>query len=969
MPRLEVWSHPEDSFRRLLILEPPSAVLTDTDTANDTATLSLPASWCYEPVDTGSGVVTRFDLLLKVDPVDPGTAKRSLVAFYMDGSTVPDLEFFVEEATEVLTDSGQGEIVFSGPVVLAGLDSATVYPRTQVEGRWLWGSDANLLRNPGFEVDGFPNGSFELGLDPWQGTQDREPFTPGTVQPAVGSAMGGTHYGAVTPTGADSGAEVPLPELMVGQVYTVTGQMLDPANTGYRFRAGVNGAVNGTHTNAYSEDGWIWAEVDNAVQGSGVSDGTIQDFTLTFEAADPTPRIVVVCADNAGPGFYIGNWQINGPGIGLSPWEPWSNPAAATVDMFDRTTPGLTGSGSLLFQGTDVLWCDSQGSCWYGQVGFQQPFVVVPGRQYFAQPPTFYHEDGSARRYAVTIVRRVLTGPAASTQYGFQGGSHLTWRTFDVPSHTVFTPPAFTFTPDVEQVGFRVTFVGSGGQSDVGPVQSPVTEIDEAGVFEGWPKATVGEILLALFEPVHARGVLTWVEFGFTATHDSDGNPWDEPIAFSADVGESFATHVVNNLKAYGYRFALTRETVLGATTHRLDAWNPGVLGSAENAVVVGSVEGGTVAKRWPAFTHLLVEAADGSVTEVTLPVFAGLVRNEGFYRAVHALNSAAAVRVGETILADQVADMVAVQTRLGPSVVPYRDFRHGWSLPHDLGFRGGRHDRTVSTITSRLDSGVWSFETTASRLLDGDAARDSLLIRLVDQFHRRDRVVAGGTVIPNAVPVEGGGAPTVVVAAVDSSDVSKGKADFVCDGVDDHVEIQAALDLANSEGSGGRVILCEGFYSCAETLVLPGRGVLEGTGREQTTLNSSASPAVTGSAFSAPFTLRNLRLSRTGGTAVQTVNHGGVIEDCWITGSPALTADNGAPRIYQSLLQGTVDITSTANIHISDTTFHGTVSLTGINRGVVSDCYFGEQGGDRLIIDTCTQINISNPTFLELLF
>ncbi|MCL0087725.1 polysaccharide deacetylase family protein, partial [Dehalococcoidia bacterium] len=58
-------------------------------------------------------------------------------------------------------------------------------------------------------------------------------------------------------------------------------------------------------------------------------------------------------------------------------------------------------------------------------------------------------------------------------------------------------------------------------------------------------------------------------------------------------------------------------------------------------------------------------------------------------------------------------------------------------------------------------------------------------------------------------IPV--GRTATIVVAASDSSPQSKAQADFVADGVDDQVEIQAAIDALPA--SGGRVVLLEGTY------------------------------------------------------------------------------------------------------------------------------------------------------------
>src|SRR4030043_392927 len=55
-------------------------------------------------------------------------------------------------------------------------------------------------------------------------------------------------------------------------------------------------------------------------------------------------------------------------------------------------------------------------------------------------------------------------------------------------------------------------------------------------------------------------------------------------------------------------------------------------------------------------------------------------------------------------------------------------------------------------------------------------------------------------------------GASSLTVAASDASDISKGRADYICDGVNDEVQIQAAIDALPA--LGGRVLLTEGnFY------------------------------------------------------------------------------------------------------------------------------------------------------------
>lgn len=58
-------------------------------------------------------------------------------------------------------------------------------------------------------------------------------------------------------------------------------------------------------------------------------------------------------------------------------------------------------------------------------------------------------------------------------------------------------------------------------------------------------------------------------------------------------------------------------------------------------------------------------------------------------------------------------------------------------------------------------------------------------------------------------------GQVTLTVAASNASDGSKGRADYVCDGTNDEVEIQAAIDALPV--SGGIVHLTEGLFTCSK--------------------------------------------------------------------------------------------------------------------------------------------------------
>lgn len=80
--------------------------------------------------------------------------------------------------------------------------------------------------------------------------------------------------------------------------------------------------------------------------------------------------------------------------------------------------------------------------------------------------------------------------------------------------------------------------------------------------------------------------------------------------------------------------------------------------------------------------------------------------------------------------------------------------------------------------------------------------------------------------------------AATFVVAADDS--LHKNMADYVCDGVNDHLEIQAAIDALPA--TGGEVFLLDGTYYIEVSLVLDSYQTLRGCGRNTILTTTTAS-------------------------------------------------------------------------------------------------------------------------------
>jgi parallel beta-helix repeat protein len=123
----------------------------------------------------------------------------------------------------------------------------------------------------------------------------------------------------------------------------------------------------------------------------------------------------------------------------------------------------------------------------------------------------------------------------------------------------------------------------------------------------------------------------------------------------------------------------------------------------------------------------------------------------------------------------------------------------------------------------------------------------------------REERVIENLRIInsrfprkPKKLPVRGerpvvalgGSAPTLVIAALNSLDSTKAKADYICLGVDDHLVIMQALNQLWA-GGGGRILLTEGDFYLGDTIVLYKGVRFEGMGVDATRLHSAVSSAL----------------------------------------------------------------------------------------------------------------------------
>ena len=156
------------------------------------------------------------------------------------------------------------------------------------------------------------------------------------------------------------------------------------------------------------------------------------------------------------------------------------------------------------------------------------------------------------------------------------------------------------------------------------------------------------------------------------------------------------------------------------------------------------------------------------------------------------------------------------------------------------------------------------------------------------------DATVEGDTTLEGELTAPTGRTATYVIAASDAPAHVKAQADYVCDGTADNVEIQAALDMGNSDN----VYLSTGTFHIAATIIINtgGRNYLMGSGIDSTVLLRDVGvtdPIIKKNAaavYIAGFNLSEMNLDGNGtaghvidGTAI----HGGIYRNLRLCNAP----------------------------------------------------------------------------------
>ncbi len=209
----------------------------------------------------------------------------------------------------------------------------------------------------------------------------------------------------------------------------------------------------------------------------------------------------------------------------------------------------------------------------------------------------------------------------------------------------------------------------------------------------------------------------------------------------------------------------------------------------------------------------------------------------------------------------------------------------------------------------------------------------------------------------------------TKVVAASNSSDLGKKQADYACDGTDDQVEIQAAIDAVDAVG-GGCVLLLEGNYSISDTIDVASNLIIRGMGTNTIlTLADGVDDKHMFSNIELPrsrthLTIENLRME---GNFANTVGssggiffeHSGVeqavdhftLRNCYIRDFRYNLVHLYTYSHYFIFEGNHFESTNNVGIYIDNHSDHGIIT-----HNYFQDCY--------IMVDTCSYLNITQNQF-----
>jgi hypothetical protein len=810
----------------------------------------------------GSGSIevrAQYDRLDEI--CDPKNNVESLLRLYVDGNVVS--EFYARTLSFPYGESGNKVIKISGPGLADALDHAIVFPYDYPKAPtrdpdWIFGSEENAMGNAGAEdygESGLQNPGAETGtIVPW--------FTTSAALIADQTFVRTGSWSFRVTSDIEEGGASQIFSVLPGAQYTVTGYVFGVA--GDKVQMGLTTDPDGQPKFTYTRFNVVDPETEWPTETEVQLDHTIavtntwEQVQLTLITGRQQTRMKLSFRGlnvSQPQVFRFDDVDANGPSLGAEPWI-FSHPSDLASTTFEATSEqARTDTHSL------KLTCKQQ------QYVYQRITGITPGATYTA---TAY-----LRNSIGDVWEFVLMDPMgnilARDQHTLPVNS---WDKYEI----VTTLPDTIYgnnqdvPPDTEVwLGIRY----------VSPNVTSTVYIDDVSFAPGLPGTTFGDIMTQLMDDAAVdhiadgrtsaggAGHLAWIKYdSWSNSLDSAGNTWnDASLSVEISRGQTYLQFLEQIARKFGYEWRLA----WNGSQHELKLYNPydpatktGGMGTdltATVGIVEGQPESGDIIKSNRGSSAVFGEGAEGLYDEQT---DAGLISAYGRRERYVGLKEALALSTVQSLTTEELSKESVDSAELkltfwgGQDVLPYTDFNIGDTVRMVLKESeqiGDEHRavqfsvRLTEEVRVDVDFGgivyhrpVWSGPLPVAR---GGGGASSGLTEVVSRLHRafKSPFERERPKLSNSTPVlfdPSSSPPTVFVAASDSSQLDKNRADFVCDGTDDHDEINAAI-LSGIEGLSGlvapRIFLAEGNYVANGVIgdSTWGPYILEGFGRYNT--------------------------------------------------------------------------------------------------------------------------------------
>ncbi|KKN26530.1 hypothetical protein LCGC14_0873570, partial [marine sediment metagenome] len=777
--------------------------------------------------------------------LDPANDVGSLLrVIQTDRSGDPQIaaEYVLRRTAMPRKDAGN-LIRLTAPSIEDALEWAIVYPHDwptipSVDPNWTWGFESLLnTQNQGFEDNPYSldNPGAEDGTtNGWPTTGTRaEAIAPETfeaIEDAGDADDGDWYFNIVCDTGEGVFQDFTKP-LVEGETYIVSCRLF--VATGDTTRMEVTPAASVS----------VGGLFNGAAYADAVGNDAYQTVTVTFVADSGSGGVSILSQTDTNT-FRLDKVRAEGFGVGTDDWS-----IRGTVDVF-AVVPSTTVPAPPVHTGTfSLAWHPNSGVAGNDSLFLSQ--ATTPGQKVTGEI-WVYHTEGVNEDFRIVLR---IPGVNPNTQ-------NVASEVFSVPTATwtllTATGIATTTTTELE---LRYDETGA-----------PVSNIyvDDADFYTGQAPATIGDImgqLLADAQTDHsgeagdlARETLLWLKADFTASVDSAGNAWRATESLTLVRGKTYGKVLGSDFAKLGYEYRIKPNPSYpgDAESHILQIFNPADLttrvGGASNDLV-GSVgfSGGNVTKGPVVKTpkSRTVALAEGDAFQFAVAKDAAGVTAWGarelYVPVADVLDPATLTQAADTSLVERGAAITATRiTILDDGVFsPFIDFDPGdWvrgELPPDL----PRGNHRIVAVTGTIEEATSVFDLDiGAHVFVGASGMNEAVSRLLAKFDGVKEPFEAAAAAVDFDPFRGPIEVTYLVAASNTRPDIRVLADYVCDGVDDEEEINAALAAVQASSSdGGIVQLTDGTFSCADRVFSTSGSKavwLRGAGRNATRIETS---------------------------------------------------------------------------------------------------------------------------------